>query len=272
MDLTRFHPGELEAQRRAGVRDLAGRLGDMIGDAIVPGARRFLSLATAIAIAGVDGDGRCWATLRQGPPGFIQATPTRVCVLGGLRGGDPLAKLEPGSRVGMVGIEMAYRVRYRMNGRVAVWHPDQLAVDVEQAYGNCPRHIDPSRHIPHEAPGEWQARGELDDGDLAAVSSATTFFIGSSHLERGADCSHRGGPAGFLRADGRRRLVFPDYSGNSMFNTLGNLLVSPSAGIVIPQDDGRHLQLTGRAAVDFEAPAGETGRAVSIDIEEVRRG
>lgn len=61
------------------------------------------------------------------------------------------------------------------------------------------------------------------------IQQAGTLFIASSHPERGADVSHRGGHPGFIRVEDAQTIIIPDYSGNNMFNTLGNILVNASA-------------------------------------------
>ena len=90
---------------------------------------------------------------------------------------------------------------------------------------------------------------------------AGTFFIGTAHPGRGADCSHRGGPPGFVREDDGE-LRFPDYHGNNMFNTLGNLAVDPAAALLFPDfATGRTVQLSGTAAVEWRAPGPADGVA-----------
>jgi hypothetical protein len=78
---------------------------------------------------------------------------------------------------------------------------------------------------------------------------------------------------GFVSVDGDR-LVWPDYTGNLMYNTLGNIAVHPRAGLVVPDfDSGAVLQLTGRAAIEWdslrsaEVPGAE--RLVELIVEEV---
>ena len=84
------------------------------------------------------------------------------------------------------------------------------------------------------------------------ISHADTFFIATDNPERGADVSHKGGNPGFVHVIDERRIAFPDYNGNSMFNTLGNVTVNPHAGLLfIDFDSGRTLQLTGRASIDW---------------------
>jgi hypothetical protein len=89
------------------------------------------------------------------------------------------------------------------------------------------------------------------------VRRADTFFIASAHPKRGADASHRGGRPGFAEvADNGRRLAFPDYSGNRMFQTLGNLAVNPRTGLLfLDWETGNTLQLTGRAQIIWDAQA-----------------
>ncbi len=88
--------------------------------------------------------------------------------------------------------------------------------------------------------------------------------------ERGADASHRGGNPGFVRVLDASRLAWPDYSGNRMFQTLGNLARDGRAGLLfIDFDTGRTLQLTGRATVDWdeERARGFAGAERVVDFE-----
>ena len=90
----------------------------------------------------------------------------------------------------------------------------------------------------------------------------------------GADVSHRGGERGFARVTAADRVVIPDYSGNMMFNTLGNLAADPRAGLlVVDFENGGTLQLTGRAEIVWDGPALSTfpgaERLVELTIEEV---
>jgi ferredoxin-NADP reductase len=93
------------------------------------------------------------------------------------------------------------------------------------------------------------------------VQRADTFFIASGFRGSGRspvfgmDASHRGGAAGFVRIHDARQLVFPDYAGNNHFNTLGNLLMDPRAGLLfVDFERGDLLQLTGRAHIDWDSP------------------
>ncbi len=84
--------------------------------------------------------------------------------------------------------------------------------------------------------------------------------------EGGADASHRGGRPGFVKALDERSLEFPDYPGNNMFNSLGNIAEHPRAGLLFPDFvTGDVIQLTGRAQL-----LGKTELAVRIEVEEGR--
>jgi len=84
------------------------------------------------------------------------------------------------------------------------------------------------------------------------IERADTFCIASDHPQSGADVSHRGGKPGFVRVVDDRHLAIPDYSGNNMFNTLGNIVANPRVGLLfIDSDSGRMLQLTGSARIDW---------------------
>ena len=73
-----------------------------------------------------------------------------------------------------------------------------------------------------------------------------------------------------------QRLRIPDFNGNSMFNTLGNLELEPCCGLVLPDFEGaRQLQLTGRAHACFDVAedaerTGGTGRWIEFDVESWR--
>ena len=69
------------------------------------------------------------------------------------------------------------------------------------------------------------------------------------------DASHRGGNPGFVKVTEPARLIFPDYAGNNHFNTLGNLVLDPRAGLLfVDFEHGDLLQLTGRVAIDWSEP------------------
>ena len=147
---------------------------------------------------------------------------------------------------------------------------------VAQAYSNCPKYIQ-ARAIESEtsAPNSPAASSTLLNGSQKSwIERADTLFIASIHPERGADASHRGGAPGFLRIVDDETLLLPDYSGNNMFNTYGNLAVDPRVGLLfIDFEAGHALHLSGAAELVWDKdqlstlPGAE--RALRIHIESV---
>jgi predicted pyridoxine 5'-phosphate oxidase superfamily flavin-nucleotide-binding protein len=264
-----FHEGELEVQRLAGVRDDAEAVGRGLAGTISPAAGRFLSRQRIAVVSSADQNDRMWASLLTGPSGFARAVDSRLLwIAADVHPSDPLiGNLETSSPAGILVIDPSTRQRMRFNGR-GVLVDGGLFVTVAQAYGNCPKYI----QLRHEEPDESdQARGPtvaaqaLSSGQGDWIERTDTFFIASLHPTAGADASHRGGLPGFVRVEASDRLSFPDYQGNAMFNTLGNLLVNPKAGLLFADfATGDVLQLTGRARFD------PGDRRVTFEIAEIR--
>jgi hypothetical protein len=177
--------------------------------------------------------------------------------------GDPLTEnLRGGAPVGALGLEFHTRRRNRVNGKIEITS-DGFAIRVDQSFGNCPQYIQARQFHFRDGhrTGEVRRLSEIDDDAGAIVAHADTFFIASQHVgeasdwRNGVDISHRGGRPGFVHAVDARTLVWPDYRGNSLFNTLGNITADPRCGLLfLDFDNGDALQLTGHAKVlwDFD--------------------
>lgn len=273
-----FHEGEMEIQERAGVRPIAERVAESIDDRIPPAAVPFLA-AQRFALLGAErDDGVVIATALAGAPGFLQPSDdeTQLRILNGLLANDPLDdSLTPGRAVGMQAIEPRTRRRMRLNGRVASNANEAIDIELREVYSNCPKYIQAREFMSaHRTPGPANNGRTLNDTQQALIANADTFYIASLHPERGADISHRGGMPGFVHVAGPSGLSWPDYSGNNMFQTLGNLHVDPRAGLVfIDTDSGDMLHLSGRARVDWnEARASRfpgAQRMIDFAIEHV---
>ena len=256
-------------QRRAGVLDRARAVGRGIASEVPEGAGAFLARQRLAAAATLDGAGRVWASLLTGPPGFLGAVDPQLLRLATRPvAGDPLAdNISARPEIGLLVLDPRTRQRMRFNGR-GLLSDEGLFVLVEQAYGNCPKYIQRRRPEPdgeaRSAPAAPRVTRSLDPGQRARIARADTFFVATFHPTGGADASHRGGFPGFVRVPGPDRLAFDDYPGNSMFNTLGNLVAYPSTGLLfVDFGTGDVLQLTGRAKVgpDF---------TVEVVVDEVR--
>ena len=108
----------------------------------------------------------------------------------------------------------------------------------------------------------------------ARITSADTFFIASMHSESGADASHRGGYPGFIQVVNNNLLLFPDYIGNNMFKTLGNIALNPNSGLLfVDFECGNTLQLTGKASIIWDERTQQFSgaeRLIEFQIEGVR--
>jgi predicted pyridoxine 5'-phosphate oxidase superfamily flavin-nucleotide-binding protein len=189
----------------------------------------------------------------------------------------PALNIADGEPVGLLAIDFAGRRRVRVNGTVIAVAADGFDVAVDQAFGNCPRYIEQRRLVHAEPPVDARVvrSNALSADQVALITRSDTFFLGTVHPQRGADASHRGGPPGFVHVDGDR-LWWPDYPGNNMFNSLGNLAVDPSAALLfIDFDTGATLHLSGSAVLDWSDAAsddGGTGRRVHFTVESVAAG
>ncbi len=291
MDLTMktspFHPGERAVQERQGVRETMEYWGRKVIRGYLPEQHRaFYAEQPFVVAAARDLDDRPWVTLLSGEPGFLTSpTATRMDFATQLSDGDALhGALSAGAELGLLGIELATRRRNRVNGTIAATRAGGFTFDVGQTFGNCPQYISERHWRP--ASGEDQVgsggsrHAELTPAMQEWISNADTFFIGSgyrddsSSVASGLDASHRGGPAGFVEVQTPTRILFPDYAGNNHFNTIGNLLADPRAGLLfVDFENGSLLQLTGRASIDWDSadvaeyPGAQ--RLVAIDIEEI---
>jgi predicted pyridoxine 5'-phosphate oxidase superfamily flavin-nucleotide-binding protein len=273
-----YHEGELEVQRRVGVAANAERIGRSIHREIPDLARQFAEQRRFAIIGAADADGRPWATLLQGPPGFLSAPAAdRLHVAARPRPGDPLAaSLGEATDIGMLLIEPASRRRMRLNGRARPDGVGGLEIETREVYANCPKYIHP-RPVTLPEPGlsaDRHRSAGLTPSQARWLSSADTLFIATRHVTAGADVSHRGGDPGFVRVPDSTHLLIPDYSGNMMFNTLGNIAADGRAGLlVVDFVTGRTLQLTGRSAISWDSNlvAGFPGaeRVIALEIEAV---
>jgi predicted pyridoxine 5'-phosphate oxidase superfamily flavin-nucleotide-binding protein len=257
--MTPFHRGELAVQERAGVRDRAARVGGSIHQAIPEVAARFLEDRRWVVLTTAGEDARPWASLLAGTPGFVRARDKHtIAIIAAPCTGDPLERAAATSRfAGVLAIDLATRRRMRLNGTLHREQEGTLRIETDQVYANCPRYINP-RPDSIAAPERHRsasAASALSDRQRDWIRGADTFFIGTLHPDHGADASHRGGPGGFVSVTGNR-LVWPDYAGNMMYNTLGNIAAHPWAGLLfVDFATGNLLMVSGRAGIVWDPAA-----------------
>lgn len=271
-----FHAGEQAVQDRVGVRDRIEALGRKVIRGEMPEQHQQFFAQVPFLVLGVRGEDQ-WpcATLIAAAAGFAHApTPTRLAVDVRPHAEDPAAAgLRLGGAVGVLGIELPTRRRNRLNGRIEALDDKGFVIAVDQSFGNCPQYIQ-TRTLEAAPPRKPDAqepatrRSGLDEAARALIATADTFFIASAAPPSeavgpvgGVDVSHRGGKPGFVRVEGDV-LTAPDFVGNFLFNTLGNLTLDPRAGLVFPDfatGDLLHLAVTTEIiwdGPDVEAYAG----------------
>lgn len=250
-----FHIGEQWVQIRAGVREKAEQIGNRMIRSFMPEQHReFFAQLPALLVAAVDGEGQPHASVLCGAPGFAWSPhPALLSVDARPQADDPIASLlNPRAAVGLLGLEWPTRRRNWMNGRILEGDERGFSVAVAQSFGNCPKYIQARDwQAITRLPGLTHEGDGLDQQWLALVADADTLFIASRSSDPdggGVDISHRGGPAGFVEIGRDGRLWMPDYSGNRLFNTLGNLVREPRCGLLlIDFSSGDLLHLQARA-------------------------
>lgn len=256
MDHT-FHQGELTVQKRAGVLDVAGQVGNGIRNYVPPIGKEFLEQQRFAILGTIANDGSVWASLVMGYRGFMRVVDSNVIDIGALPPPpDPLGNnLKTNGNFGMIAIEFSSRRRMRINGQAKLT-AGGIHLVADEVYSNCPKYIQARElAIPEARLTEYQSktRTSLAPHQVELMFQSNTFFIASAHPERGVDVSHRGGRPGFVHVDAPTLVVFPDYSGNRMFNTLGNISVNSHVGLLfIDFTTGGTLQLAGRARILWE--------------------
>jgi predicted pyridoxine 5'-phosphate oxidase superfamily flavin-nucleotide-binding protein len=272
-----FHAGEQALQARAGVRERIEALGRHIIRDHMPAQHRELFGKLPTLLLGVlDDEGQPWATMLHGAPGFVSTPDAKTLrILARPAADDPVAPwLAEAAPVGVLGLEAPTRRRNRANGRVGATGSEGFDVQVLQSFGNCPKYIQARTPRPQaRSPAAARDAGRWLDADaLALVRAADTLYIASASGRRpapapsgppaaggeGVDVSHRGGRPGFVQftaSPAGHRLTLPDYTGNHLFNTLGNLVAWPFAGLLfVDHARGDLLHVAARAELQHEGP------------------
>jgi uncharacterized protein len=280
MTFLAFHEDELRAQALAGHQ----RVGRVAIRPFMPDQHReFFALLPYVFVATLDADGWPMASALTGEPGFVQSPDPTTLRIGTLPApDDPAAPTcRAGAEIGLLGLDFTTRRRNRANGRlVAV--DDGLTVGIAQSFGNCAQYIQTRTPSPRAAAGTpVEPLDRLDAAACALIEASDTFFVASRSRtgvdEGGLDMSHRGGKPGFVGVTGNT-LAIPDFRGNRFYNTLGNLLGDPRAGLLfIDFASGDILQLQGRTTIDWHPEgSGPTGaeRLWRVDVTRAwrRRG
>lgn len=284
-----FNEGERAVQARAGVREkmeVHGRR--VIRRYLTPQHQAFFPQLPIAFLGSVDDTGQPWASPLFGRPGFVTCPDEmRLDIAARPLTGDPLNEtLREGRPVALLGIELPTRRRNRVIGHAINVGHNSFAIGVHHTLGICAKYIQArqmgDRPANALAPAMVHHAVELDPAAQAIIARADTFFIASADpreedgLVGGADVSHRGGRPGFVRIDDASTLTTPDFLGNFMFNTLGNLALDDRAGLLfLDFEGGGIVHIAARAEVVWDGPELEAfagaQRLVRFHIERVVR-
>ncbi len=93
------------------------------------------------------------------------------------------------------------------------------------------------------------------DRDRAFIEATPMFFLATADSEGRPDCSYKGGMPGFVRVTDEHTLAFPDYDGNGMFRSLGNISVNPHVGLLFLNfEKPSRLRVNGIATLHTDDP------------------
>jgi ferredoxin-NADP reductase/predicted pyridoxine 5'-phosphate oxidase superfamily flavin-nucleotide-binding protein len=265
---------------------------------LTPQASFMLQRAPLLALGTTDALSRPWTTLWGGLPGFSEPLggghigtrtlvdgendPVAQELVGNARNGDMMQHEDGGKPVARKRVKIAGRVIAGTvrdvdveSEKATMQDQIQLVTKVEQSLGNCPKYLNQYEIEPAVVNSQlvWKSP-VLSDESKALISSADMFFM-STRTEDDMDVNHRGGHPGFVRIMSSDEIVYPEYSGNRLYQSLGNLQVDPSIGVTFPNfETGDVLYLTGTATIHIGAEAATllpgSNLAVLIKIKEGR--
>jgi predicted pyridoxine 5'-phosphate oxidase superfamily flavin-nucleotide-binding protein len=258
-----FHDDERAAQQLAGQSPGRAAIRPFMPDQ----HRTFFAGLPYLFAAVLDERGWPIGTALTGDAGFIRSPdPTTLRIDARPQIGDPAASgFAEHAGIGLIGLDFTNRRRNRANGRLTTVDDDGVTVQIDQSFGNCAQYIQTRTPSPGaQQPGTVEPLSRLDEAAQSLIGASDTFLVASRSragiaADGGLDMSHRGGRPGFVGVAGGQ-LTIPDFRGNRFYNTLGNLLGDPRAGLLfIDFDSGDLLQLQGRVTIDWNPSGASTG-------------
>ncbi|KAF2223817.1 hypothetical protein BDZ85DRAFT_262220 [Elsinoe ampelina] len=300
-----WHEGEQEMHRRLRVPEM--------DNPAMPGLSPQLAAALPrmplLALGTLDSEGRPWTTLWGGEKGFSQSLgggmmgvrtpvpsvldPVVEILVGSKADGEVVKQEGQGRLVSGLIIDLETRKRVKLAGRMVAGalagqrNDDQavsegllqLVVKVEESLGNCPKYLNKKAISPaHPKPRLASDLAVLGSKAVDLVHRSDLFFLSTTHSEHDMDTNHRGGPSGFVRVlshGDKTVLVYPEYSGNRLYQSLGNMITNPKAGFCFPDfESGDCLYLTGTTEILVGKDAAnlipKSNLAVKITVDSAR--
>lgn len=256
-----FHSGEQQVQRQTGEAHIADSLKDLISPEVHRGAINFIENQPMVIVGSRNAAGELWASLLTGHPGFTEVTESDTILFDTrlITSNETdvfFSNISQHSQIGCLFIEFSSRKRLRANG-ICKFNDPLIEISIQQFYPNCPKYI--QRRVMSLPEYFTKVKSVVTEGTgitaaaLDWIKDADTLFVASTAAEGSMDASHRGGNKGFVQIIDNNVLKIPDYPGNSMFNTFGNIAQDPNVGLLfIDFEQRRTLQLTGTASLMFD--------------------
>lgn len=279
-----FHEGEvrLQAESRVDTSTFDAMVGEGFQPRLQANEVRFVNQRTFAVAASVDSDGRPWASplVRATGELFEVQDPKTVRIMPPRVHGDPLFdNVGDTGELGVLYFDPSHRRRAKSLGHGSIGPDGSIDYRMRRNYGLCTKYIFKRSHEAGErgdstsTPGRQAPRLDhrLADADQVQLHAADTVFLASHHVDHGADATHRGGPAGFVTVIDDTHITMPDYLGNGMFQTLGNLILDERVGLLsINFATGRTIQVTGRGSIRASGPEDPySERMLDITVDEV---
>ena len=102
---------------------------------------------------------------------------------------------------------------------------------------------------------EVTMRSAFTAEDRAFISSRSMMFVATADAQGHPECSYKGGLPGFIQVLDDRTLAFPDYDGNGMYRSWGNVLVNPAVGLLFLDFEApKRLRVNGYAQIAADDP------------------
>jgi ferredoxin-NADP reductase/predicted pyridoxine 5'-phosphate oxidase superfamily flavin-nucleotide-binding protein len=280
---------------------------------LTPQASSMLQKGPLLALGTLDSQSRPWTTLWGGSPGFSEPLggglvgtrtlvnsaqdPVVKALLGDTTEGELLQPSDGGKMLAGLAIDLMTRKRVKIAGRMiagtvrdvriesqadkkhgASWTQQkeiQLVTKIDQSLGNCPKYL--NQYELHTALTEANLLSQgssLTEEGKTLIGKSDMFFLATA-TEHDMDVNHRGGPPGFVRIISSNQLIYPEYSGNRLYQSLGNLQLNPHIGVTFPDyGSGDVLFITGTATILVGTDAADllpgSTLAVKITITESR--
>lgn len=138
-----FHDGEIAVQTKVGVRSEAERLSGGIRNFINPAAEKFLPTQQLAIASSVDAEGKVWASLLLGEPGFVRVLNEITAQVSPTFPSNDLlySNLQNNSQIGLLVIDLTNRRRLRLNGKAQIDREGIINLEIQQVFFNCLKHI-----------------------------------------------------------------------------------------------------------------------------------